>query len=62
LRELNRRTQEEIDHNNQITAPLLKKQLLKSKKREKQIGDFREAGMLVAPNTYNTLNKTLHEK
>jgi hypothetical protein len=62
LKELNRRTQEEIDHNNPITAPLLKEQLLKSRKREKQIRDFREAGMWVTPNTYNTLSETLHKR
>jgi hypothetical protein len=62
LRELNRRTQEEIDRNNPIAAPLLRKQLLKSKKREKQIKDFREGSMWVTPNTYDSLNKTLHKK
>jgi hypothetical protein len=62
LKELNRRTQEEIDHNNPITAPLLREQLLKSKKREKQIRDFREAGMWVALNTFNSLNQTLFKR
>jgi hypothetical protein len=62
LRELNRRTQEEIDRNNPITAPLIKKATIEIKKKEKQIKDFREVGMWVAPNTYNTLNKTLHKR
>jgi hypothetical protein len=41
---------------------MLREQQAKIKKRAKQIKDYREAGMWVTPNTYDSLNKTLLKK
>jgi hypothetical protein len=41
---------------------MLREQQAKLRKREKEIRHFREAGMWVAPNTFNTLNTALQHK
>jgi uncharacterized phage infection (PIP) family protein YhgE len=63
LKKINRHVQKEIDRtNNPITKKMLREQQAKLRKRDKQIWNFREAGMWVAPNTFNTLNTTLQKR
>jgi uncharacterized phage infection (PIP) family protein YhgE len=63
LKETNRHLQEDIDRTNSpITEKMLRDQQAKLRKREKEIRDFREAGMWVAPNTFNTVNTSLQHK
>jgi hypothetical protein len=64
LKVLNGHVQEDINRtNNLITAQMLREQQAKIKKRIKQISDFEELRTSSpAPNTYDSLNKTLRQK